>query len=138
MPPRVSSQVIEGRSKTYVKQAVDDFYDNGDALLRTVSEPDYGVDAIIELFDNGIPTGKIAYVQIKGTAERISKLVNSDEVSCGGISKSNLYYTLQNRIPMILIYASISRTRDLYFLEMQTISNLVNELEDGKKKTVKI
>ena len=63
---RTSSHVIETRSRDLFQQRINNSFKNGDALFRNLSERDYGIDGIIELFDNGQPTGKIAFVQIKG------------------------------------------------------------------------
>ena len=50
---RSKPHVIETKSRDYLRSKIDDFYENGDALFREISERDYGVDAIIELFENG-------------------------------------------------------------------------------------
>ena len=62
-----STHVIE----TCVRSRIDGFGDCGDYLYRELSERDYGVDAIIECFEDGIPTGKIGFLQIKGTSKEI-------------------------------------------------------------------
>lgn len=59
-----STHIIE----TCVRSRIDGFGDYGDYLYRELSERDYGVDAIIECFEDGIPTGKIGFLQIKGTS----------------------------------------------------------------------
>ncbi len=68
-----STHVIE----TCVRSRIDGFGDYGDYLYRELSERDYGVDAIIECFEDGIPTGKIGFLQIKGTSKEIAPLKNT-------------------------------------------------------------
>ena len=68
-----STHVIE----TCVRSRIDGFGDCGDYLYRELSERDYGVDAIIECFEDGIPTGKIGFLQIKGTSKEIAPLKNT-------------------------------------------------------------
>lgn len=138
MAARIPAHVIAERSENYISSAVVDYYTNGDAFFRKVSGRDYGVDGIIELFDAGNPTGIIAYVQIKGTSSIIEKLKRSEEVSCSGISGSNLKYAFQNRIPMILLYVSVSSTRDIYYLELQDALEKKPELRNIQTKDVSI
>lgn len=117
---RNKPHVIETKSRNYLRSKIDSFYENGDALFRELSERDYGVDAIIELFDNGIPSGKIALVQIKASENRIVPLKNSNYVSCK-ISSSSAKYANQNNIPVILIYAYIGNPSLFYFAKLQDI-----------------
>lgn len=63
---RTSTHVIELNSKDCVRSRINSFGDNGDYIFRELSERDYGIDALIECFDGGVPTGKIAFLQIKG------------------------------------------------------------------------
>lgn len=57
---------IELNSKDCVRSRINSFGDKGDYIFRELSERDYGIDALIECFDGGVPTGKIAFLQIKG------------------------------------------------------------------------
>lgn len=134
---RVRQHVKETASRDYVRSLINSFYSNGDALIREWSERDYGIDFVLELFDNGIPTGKIAFLQIKGTEKEISKLKRSDEVSCPGVSISSLQYARQDRIPFILIYASISNSKCFYYTDLQASYNNVKKpiLTLGQKNT---
>ena len=74
---RTLTHVIETNSKDCVRSRIDGFGDCGDYLYRELSERDYGVDAIIECFEDGIPTGKIGFLQIKGTSKEIAPLKNT-------------------------------------------------------------
>ncbi len=117
---RSKPHVIETKSRDYLRSIIDGFYENGDALFRELSERDYGVDAIIELFENGMPTGKIALIQIKASENRIVPLKNSNEVSCK-ISSSSARYANQNTIPVVLIYAYIGSPSIFYYAKLQNI-----------------
>lgn len=114
-----STHVIE----TCVRSRIDGFGDYGDYLYRELSERDYGVDAIIECFEDGIPTGKIGFLQIKGMSKEIAPLKNTPPVvSCSGVSISNLYYVKQNRIPVILIYVSLKGECPVYYADLRDIA----------------
>lgn len=130
---RTSSHVIETNSINMIKNKIDAFYQNGDALARNWTERDYGIDLVIELFDNGIPTGKLAFLQVKGTQKTIEKLKRSDEVSCPNISMSSLDYAKQNRIPFILIYASIAAPECFYYIDLQSIIGTLTQKDDSEK-----
>ncbi len=124
---RISTHKIETDSKDYIRSRIDSFYKNGDTLYRDISERDYGVDGFIELFENGIPTGKIAFAQIKGTKKSIVPLKRTpDFISCK-ITSSNAYYAFQNNIPVILIYAYIKGDKGFYFLELNKLIQEISE-----------
>ncbi len=126
---RTSSHKIETRSKDIFQQSVNN---NDDAMFRILSERDYGIDGIVELFDNDNPTGQIAFIQIKGKEQPITQLSTKEEVSCSGISKSNFAYAHQHNIPVILVYISIARPDTIYYIELQ---RAVEQLTKGIKNT---
>lgn len=125
---RISSHVIETKTRDYIRSVIDNYYENGDALFRELSERDYGIDALIELFSNGDPTGQIALVQIKGTSNTIQPLKNKNVVSCQ-ISTSNAKYARQNNIPILLLYATITKPQGFYYID---INNAVNNMDFSK------
>lgn len=114
---RVPPHVVETRARDYIRNQIDNFYKNGDALFRELTERDYGIDAVIELFDNGNPTGKFALLQIKSTEKTIKPLKTCNCVSCK-ISVSNAQYALQNNIPVMLIYVTLSKPKGFYFISI--------------------
>lgn len=109
-------------------------------LCRRVSGRDYGIDAIIELFENGDPTGKVALIQIKGTEQGIEPLINSPRfVSVNNFSRSNLHYALQDRIPIVLIYANVEKSEEYYYFQIvQTGPKKPAELLKLDQETVTI
>ena len=118
---RISTHYIETKARDYVRSMINSYFDNGDALFREISERDYGIDAIIELFQNGTPTGRVAFIQLKGTQNTIVPLkAFPNKISCT-VSSSNAYYALQNKIPVILIYSSIAERPCLYYARLQDV-----------------
>ena len=135
---RTSTHVIELNSKDCVRSRINSFGEKGDYIFRELSERDYGIDALIECFDGGIPTGKIAFLQIKGTDSLIVPLKRTPVVSCGSISVSNLHYAKQNRIPVIIIYVSLKNERPMYYADLREISSGVVYKEDADRVTIHI
>lgn len=135
---RTSTHVIELNSKDCVRSRINSFGENGDYIFRELSERDYGIDALIECFDGGVPTGKIAFLQIKGTDSLIVPLKRTPVVSCGSISVSNLHYAKQDRIPVIIIYVSLKNERPMYYADLREISSGVEYKEDAGRVTIHI
>ena len=109
---RTTSHHIESMSVDLIKTTINKF-NSGNLLFRDISGRDYGIDGMVEIFEDGIPTGKIALIQMKGTENKFELLKKTSEVSCN-VSISNLYYTVQKNIPVILIYASLEEQIFLY------------------------
>lgn len=138
--PRNGTHVRETVSRDMVRIKIDSFCPNGDALIREWSERDYGIDFVLELFEKGYPTGKIAFLQIKGTAKIIEKLKLSDEVSCHEVSLSSLEYAKQDRIPFLLLYVSTAEPQCFYYVDLQTAIKTLSIKEDSisNKTTIRI
>lgn len=135
---RTSTHFIEIKSKDCVRSRINSFGDSGDYIFRELSERDYGIDAIIECFDGGVPTGKIAFLQIKGTDSVIVPLKRTPVVSCGSISVSNLHYAKQNRIPVIIIFVSLKNARPMYYADLREVSSEVDFREGADRVTIHI
>lgn len=137
MSSRVPSHIIEEQAKDRIRSIINA---DGNAIFRELTGRDYGVDAIIELFDDGIPTGKIAFVQIKGTSFPISPLLRTPNfVSCRNISISNLNYSFQNNIPVILLYTSLKGEKGFYYTVLNNNKdNDINSKLNQDTITIKI
>ena len=130
---RTTPHNIETKSCDYVRTVIDSHYENGDALFREVSGRDYGIDAIIELFSEGIPSGKIAFVQIKGTCSKIKQLKSSPHISCQ-ISSSNVNYAIQKRIPVLLFYVYLGE--EGYFFYYARLQDILTQENIKKSKII--
>lgn len=116
---RISTHKIETKTKGRVKKLIDETeYSNISMLFREISERDYGIDAIIEIFKNDNPTGIFALIQVKGTENKIEKNKKSDDVSCS-ISTSNARYAFQQNIPVFLTYVSLKNKSGFYYVSLQ-------------------
>lgn len=138
MGARIGTHRIEDISKSYVSTIINE---SGTALYREITGRDYGIDAIVEIFENEMPTGKIAFLQIKATDKLIIPLKKRPNfVSCPRVSRSNLSYALQHNIPVILMYVHLKREKGFYY----TILNDYNEdeirekIEEQKTTTIHI
>ena len=96
---RNSPHIIETKSWNWLRTKVDSL---GKALFREFTGRDYGMDAIVELFsEDGMPTGRIAFLQIKATEHAPVPLKRAPKISCG-ISTSCASYahkSIRVRIP---------------------------------------
>lgn len=141
---RTLQHIVEDESKTIFSARMQGFSSErlnigrGDVIFRELTGRDYGVDGQIELFENGEPTGRIAYIQLKGTSKKIEKLKRTDEVSCTGISKSNISYCRQQNVPVMLAYISTA-DNTFYYIDLQSVyQQTLNAIGDHESGTVRI
>ena len=134
---RTPSHTIETKARDYVRNVIDNYYKNGDALFRDLSERDYGIDALVELFFNGDPTGKIALIQIKGTEKPIKKQKKKDVVACS-ISATNAMYAKQNNVPIFLLYATLAKPENIYYVDINKAIQNEDEKRLKNKKNITI
>ena len=131
---RVEQHRTETKSKRIFRNAIEGYKEPKlhitDVVYRDLTERDYGLDGLIEIFEDDKPTGKIAFLQFKGTESKIEKLKKSDFVSCSNISKSNLSYCKQVNNPVILIYAS-TLDEEFYFIDLQSVLSDIKLNDDG-------
>lgn len=120
-----------------MRTVVDSYYENGDALFRDISERDYGIDALIELFNNGVPTGRLCLVQLKGTENAIVPLKDGVNISCK-ISSSNAQYARQHCIPVVLFYVSIKKPEYFYFVSLNEAIEKVDADKITHQKNITI
>lgn len=131
-----SRQIFERSTTLYSNEKIG--IQKGDIVFRVLSERDYGIDGEIELFSNGDGTGRIARIQLKGTQNSIASLKRTREVSCTGITKSNLTYCRQFNVPVILVYCSV-RDEKFYYIDLQSVfRDKINEIADNYSGTVRI
>lgn len=142
MSSRINTHVIETKSRQIFESALTNYSDNdfckGDLLFRAITERDYGIDGLVELFRHGEATGRFAMIQLKGTEKIIQKLQTADVVSCSGISKSNLSYCRQNNNPVILVYCSTADEK-FYFIDLQSVyRDKIPQIGERESGTVRI
>lgn len=136
---RDNSHVIETKTRDLVRSLIDNYYENGDALFREITERDYGIDALVELFSNQNPTGMIALLQIKGTEKTIVPLKKERSVS-RSISSANFKYALQKNIPVMLVYGTLCEPLVFYYVRIQDVitEELSKKAESQDSITIKI
>jgi hypothetical protein len=122
--PRVDSHKTETRSKDWLRSKINE---SDDALFRELSERDYGVDAVVELFFEKMPTGRIALLQIKSTETTIVPLKKEPFVVCK-ISTSNAYYALQHNLAVFITYISLKKPVCCYYANLyDSVKNIDRE-----------
>lgn len=134
MAPRNFTHVRETNSRNWLREKIDAYYPSGDALIREWSGQDYGIDFVLELFEDGIPTGKLAFIQVKGTRDEIKKLKTVEMVSCPNVSVCSLNYAVQKRIPFMLVYVSLANPHKFYYIDLQhIIDNVLDSISENQK-----
>ncbi len=133
MGARILPHQVEEMSKDCIRMKINS---DPNMLFRELTGRDYGIDAIIELFENEMPTGKICFLQIKATQNAILPLIkNHDYISCPNISESNLNYSFQRNILVVLIYISLKGEKGFYY---KVLNGEVNATKIRKKNTIRI
>lgn len=131
MKNRISPHRIETQTCDIVRTIIDK---DGVALYRDITGRDYGIDAIIEIFDDGRVTGKFALLQIKGKQRKIVPL-KSGVISCK-ITASNAEYAFQHNIPVVLVTTSLEEKENFYYVALQEVitKEHLRKIEAGQKE----
>ncbi len=125
---------IEGKSKNYVRTLIED---TGCAVFREITGKDMGIDALIEIWDNGSPTGKIALLQLKGTTLPIIPSVRTNMIS-HVISSNCAKYALQKNVPVLIIYMNVNNRNDFYYSDIQSAVEKYDYEQINKQKTITV
>jgi len=90
---------------------------------RELTGRDYGIDIIIEIFDNGCATGKTLSLQIKGTREKINNLIRELKFD---IPVRTLKYSEMFISPVILVVCPVDeKNNKFYYLWLQEYIGVV-------------
>ena len=95
----------------------------GRAIFREMSDDDIGTDGQVELIKltskKQMPTGRTAFVQLKGTGSPIKTLKSRPEISVE-VNHTTLEYARdKNTVPVILIYSSTTDRDNFYFCDLR-------------------
>lgn len=96
-------------------------------VVRELTERDYGIDLMVEIFAPGLKDGKgkdafdatgaVFHIQIKGTEEPLESVRSGTINYC--IDKKSLSYVEKFSIPFFLFRVSVADPRMIYFLWIQ-------------------
>ncbi len=128
---RIFSHEIETISKDIIRSIINA---DGRGLFRELTERDYGIDAIVEVFDEGCITGKFGLIQCKGKRDPITPLITCpDYVSCSGITKANIQYIEQDNSAVVVTYGSIKDRNNFYYADLKDLlsENQIEALNNG-------
>lgn len=121
---RTYQHVIDTKAVKKTINSIPDYW-----VVRELSERDYGVDLMIEIFsesgtdNNGYTTydttGHVCYLQVKGTNTELN--VNQDgETVSFSIEKKALLYVVRFSTPFVLIRTcTLENSESIYFLWLQ-------------------
>ena len=137
MGARVSSHEVEEKGIALIHSRIANLV-HYSAVFREMTGKDYGVDGIIELFENQFATGCFALIQIKSTSQEIRTLKRNSFVTID-ISPSSAHYAYQNRIPFIVLYCSIYDEAAYFKILNGTLGESERrKVESGKKVRIQI
>ena len=120
---RPESHIIDTRARRLVPLVFPSEWEH-----RELTGRDYGIDMIIEVFINGIPTGKMLSLQIKGTSLNID---DSTDIISYDIPVNTLRYSELFISPVILVICPINDKKNiLYFLWLQEYIRVVLNYEN--------
>lgn len=94
--------------------------------------PDYGIDYLVEIFENGHKTGNFFYVQLKGTNKEINKFTVSVNLSI-----DHLKYYNALPIPILLVVYSI-KTKKFWGIWLNEYINTLVKKVPFKKHLIKL
>lgn len=108
-PHRVTNHEVDTEACKIVSMKFDRNWE-----IRDVTGRDFGIDKIVERFENGYATSEMLILQIKGT----ETLIDSEKPSFSLPTKTLLYAELFV-FPFLLVYCSISNPEQCYYLWLQ-------------------
>ena len=120
---RTYQHIIDTKAIRQVLNAMPEY-----CVIRELTERDYGIDLMIELFSktgedkNKHPvydtTGHVCYLQVKGTDKELK--INSDNAISFNIDKKSLYYVEKFSTPFLLLRVCTLKGKEgIYFLWLQ-------------------
>lgn len=135
---RILPHEIETISKDIIRSIINA---DGRGLFRELTERDYGIDAMVEIFNEGCVTGKFGLIQCKGRRDAIIPLKTCPNyVSCSGITKANIQYLEQDNTAVMVAYGSMNNRNNFYYADLKDVlsQDQIKSLKEGKKVTVRI
>jgi tetratricopeptide (TPR) repeat protein len=121
MPKRPRSHRLEDESRIYLSSLIPDFW-----VFRK-TEPDYGIDGEIEIFDSsGLSTGLTFFVQLKGT-----DIVEKDKALSIRLPIDTIKYYRSLQLPVLLI-RYVSMSKEVYIKWAHEIAYNENETKSIK------
>ncbi len=106
-------------------------------LIRSMEERDYGIDLMLEYFDNTVPTGQVCYIQVKG---KKSKFPNNN-IILRGFPVKTAEYALLFEAPFFVFHTSIESDKIVFvWLQKYIHTELTHGTKNKwkKQKTISI
>lgn len=109
-PRRISTHVIDSMACA----AVPSLLPAETWVIRDLTERDFGIDKIMERFEDGLATSEIVLLQIKGT----KGIINPIDPKFSIATKTLLYAEMFS-VPFLLLYCSVNAPVECYYLWLQ-------------------
>lgn len=109
LPHRILPHEIDSEACKIVSQKFDRNWE-----IRDLTGRDFGIDKMVERFENGYVTSELLLLQIKGTEKGID--TNNPRFS---LETKELQYAEMFTTPLILVYVSITNPQQCYYVWLQ-------------------
>jgi hypothetical protein len=86
---------------------------SADWLIRNMDERDYGIDLMFEVFNSRFPTGRIAFVQSKGTEDAFQRGPDNCVV-LNNFPVKTIEYALRLSAPFFVFYTSLESSETVF------------------------
>lgn len=122
LPHRISQHEIDSEACKIVANKFDRNWE-----IRDLTGRDFGIDKMVERFENGYATSEILLLQIKGTKKEID--TNNPRFS---LETKELQYAEMFTTPLILVYVSIKNSQQCYYVWLQEYIRVRLESDNPK------
>lgn len=109
LPHRILQHEIDSEACKIVANKFDRNWE-----IRDLTGRDFGIDKMVERFENGYATSEFLLLQIKGTEKEID--VNNPRFS---LDTKELQYAEMFSTPLLLVYVSITSPQQCYYVWLQ-------------------
>lgn len=122
LPHRILQHEIDSEACKIVANKFDRNWE-----IRDLTGRDFGIDKMVERFENGYATSEILLLQIKGTEKEID--ANNPRFS---LETKELQYAEMFTTPLILVYVSITNSQQCYYVWLQEYIRVRLESDNPK------
>ena len=126
LPKRVLSHEVDSEACKLVDRSFDKEWE-----IRELTGHDFGIDKMVEYFEDNVATGKTLLLQIKGTKDAIDEGAPRFQMPVKTLRYSELFTT-----PFLLIYASL-KDQSCYYLWLQEYIRVILNYDKPSWKTQK-
>jgi len=108
LPERTETHRTETKAVRHIISTI-----SSNWLIRSLDERDYGIDLMFEIFGDRYPTGRIAFVQSKGTKKNFSYNKRGEAI-LNEFPVKTIAYALRLIDPLFVFYTSLADSKTMF------------------------